>query len=357
MKRFLYVCLCAALLLGLAAPAFAADQDLVFTKDTTIGVTFVKYGNVTVKSGATLTIKHDSGFEITGALTVEPGAGLISDGEPVGQFNFSMKGRNASITGIPLYYRSRDDGEVKEIPGGWATIAAMDTWDWDGWCPAFKWNTQVKGWCLTVEMQDYMMGAPIYHSDRDKDVAERMTLKLNELGLFEGAGTNPDGSTNYALYRKGKRVEALVMLIRLLGKEEEALSGNWSHPFTDVDGWAQKYVGYAYEKGLTDGVSATRFGSNNEASMQMYYTFLLRALGQTGDDVWPEAFERAGAAGITSTDSDPYELCPNNFWRCDMVVASFRALEARCTDGRTLAEKLIAEGVFTEEQYVNSRFW
>ena len=48
MKRFLMLCLCMALLLGCAAPAFAADPDLVITQDKTISVTFVKYGNVTV---------------------------------------------------------------------------------------------------------------------------------------------------------------------------------------------------------------------------------------------------------------------------------------------------------------------
>ena len=355
MKKYLFVFLCIVLLLGCAAPAFAAYPDLVVTNDTTINPQFVKYGNITVKSGATLTIRCTAGFEIMGALTVEPGAALISDGEPPGSFNFAM-GRDASISGIPLYYVSKNDGFVKEIPDGWGHIAS-DAWNWDEWSTAFRWNTQVRGWCLASPMQDDWMGSPIYHSDRDKDTAERMTVKLNGLGLFEGAGTNPDGSTDYALYRKGKRVEALVMLIRLLGKEDEAMAGSWSHPFTDVPPWADKYVGYAYETGLTDGVSATRFGSDNEASMQMYYTFLLRALGQTGGDVWPQAFERADAAGITSKENDPYELCPFNFWRCDMVVSSFRALESRCTDGRTLAEKLIDEGVFTKDQYVNSRFW
>ncbi len=112
MKRVLAVCLCMVLLACSAAPAFAANKDLVVTKDTSINPSFVKYGNITVKSGATLTIKSTSGFEITGALTVEPGAALISDGEGKGQFNFAMKGRGSSISGIPLYFRSRDDGLV-----------------------------------------------------------------------------------------------------------------------------------------------------------------------------------------------------------------------------------------------------
>jgi len=349
MKRVLLVCLCLVLLvLGCATPAFAAYKDLVITKDTTINPQFTKYGNITVKSGATLTIRRTAGFEIMGALTVEPGAALISDGNPPGMFNFAI-GEGGSISGITLYYVSRDDGFVKEIPGGWATVA--------DWSRAFKWNTQVKGWCLAEAVQDSMVGNTIYHSERDRDVAVRMAAKLHELGLFKGTGTNADGSINYELYRRGERVEALVMLIRLLGKEDEALAGTWRHPFTDVDAWADKYVGYAYETGLTNGVAATRFGSHEDASMQMYLTFLLRALGQTGDSVWPEAFERAGAAGITSKDDDPFELCDFNFWRCDMVVASYRALRVRCTDGQTLAEKLIAGGVFTADQYDSARRW
>ena len=47
------------------------------------------------------------------------------------------------------------------------------------------------------------------------------------------------------------------MLIRVLGKEPAALKSDWTHPFTDVASWADKYVGYAYENVLTKGVSAT----------------------------------------------------------------------------------------------------
>ena len=46
------------------------------------------------------------------------------------------------------------------------------------------------------------------------------------------------------------------MLTRLLGAEKTALAGNWKHPFTDVPQWADKYVGWLYQNGLTKGVSA-----------------------------------------------------------------------------------------------------
>lgn len=49
------------------------------------------------------------------------------------------------------------------------------------------------------------------------------------------------------------RSEAVTMLVRLLGRENEALSGKWETPFTDVPAWAEPYVGLAYENGLTTG--------------------------------------------------------------------------------------------------------
>jgi hypothetical protein len=70
------------------------------------------------------------------------------------------------------------------------------------------------------------------------------------------------------------------MLIRLLGKEAEATGSYWWHPFTDVDDWASSYVGYAYQKGITNGISATKFGGGaTPSTAAQYVTFVLRALG------------------------------------------------------------------------------
>lgn len=46
---------------------------------------------------------------------------------------------------------------------------------------------------------------------------------LYELGLFRGTGTDKDGKPVYELGRTPTRAEALTLLIRLLGEEEEAL--------------------------------------------------------------------------------------------------------------------------------------
>ena len=69
------------------------------------------------------------------------------------------------------------------------------------------------------------------------------------------------------------RAEASVMLTRLLGAEKTALAGNWKHPFTDVPQWADKYVGWLYQNGLTKGVSATLYGSQRNVTCDQYCIF------------------------------------------------------------------------------------
>jgi len=177
--------------------------------------------------------------------------------------------------------------------------------------------------------------------------AEAKAAALKQLGLFKGVS-----DTDFALDRAPTRTEALIMLIRAMGKESEALSGTWSHPFTDVDSWADKYVGYGYEKGLTKGVSATEFGTGNAGS-DMYLTFMLRALGyddSKGDFTWDSPDTLAKAVGIL-----PDSVDTSNFLRADVAVVSWAALEADLKTGmQRLAKKLIAENVFTSDAYAQA---
>ena len=135
-----------------------------------------------------------------------------------------------------------------------------------------------------IPMSAYAAGNVTWSKDTNNSSESNIGIAMNsanglsQLRLFKGVGTFADGTVNFDLGRPATRVEALVMLIRLLGKEAEAEAGNWKHPFTDVPAWADKYVGYAYEKGLTKGSTATTFGTGN-ATAQMYLTFVLRALG------------------------------------------------------------------------------
>jgi len=86
----------------------------------------------------------------------------------------------------------------------------------------------------------------------NKSLEEKLANDLKQLGLFVGVS-----EYDFDLKRAPTRLESLAMLVRLLGKEDEAKNSNCSHPFTDVPSWADGYVGYAYENGLTKGVSGT----------------------------------------------------------------------------------------------------
>lgn len=180
---------------------------------------------------------------------------------------------------------------------------------------------------------------------RDTSLEETLASGLKSLGLFKGVS-----DTDFDLGREPSRAEALVMLIRVLGKESDALGGTWTHPFTDVASWADKYVGYAYQNGLTNGVSATLFGAGS-ASASMYLTFVLRALGYSdtngADFTWDDPYTLAENVGIL-----PGSVNLTAFWRADVVLISYAALPVTLKGSdQSLASKLIAAGVFTQQQY------
>jgi hypothetical protein len=149
-------------------------------------------------------------------------------------------------------------------------------------------------------------------------------------------------------------MEALGMLVRLLGKEAEALSGEWSDPFSDVPDWGAPYVGYAYEHGLTNGVADTLFGPQEQSNADQYLTFVLRAVGysdRNGQDFpWDEPDALARSAGIL-TDA----VRTDEFLRADVVLVSYAALFAEQKGGgAALSWLLYQSGAFTEEAFENA---
>ena len=181
---------------------------------------------------------------------------------------------------------------------------------------------------------------------RDTGYAEILAEELKELGLFRGVS-----DTDFDLDRAPSRLEALVMLIRILGEEDEAVNGNWNHPFEDVPTWADKYVGYAYAKGYSKGQSETIFGAG-EADAVTYMTFVLRALGYSdaegGDFKWDSPYMLAAGIGVINDSVDI-----EGFLRADVVIVSHTALSAYIKGTKeTLAQKLIASGNFTSDQYM-----
>ena len=168
------------------------------------------------------------------------------------------------------------------------------------------------------------------------DVAQEMKT----LGLFQGT------SAGFDLDRAPTRTEAAVMLVRLLGKENEAKAqysaGTVSNPFTDVPDWAKPYISWLYTNNLAKGVSDTVFGANGQCTAKMYCTFVLRALGYSdikGDFTFDEAEDLAEYLGIYDTD-----MVETTFLRDHAVAISYRALAASLNGTDTsLLEKLVAD--------------
>lgn len=174
-----------------------------------------------------------------------------------------------------------------------------------------------------------------------------MAVALYELGLFKGRDVYSNGTPNFALEYGAKRVEGLVMLIRLLGEEDEALAYEGDCPFTDVPDWAYKYVAYAYDKGYTNGTSSTTFSPYGALFGSDYATFVLRALGYddtAGDfDYW-YADNFAAKLGLVR-----YGEIGGYVDRDGCVKLSYTALGAKLKNSDlTLAEKLIQDGTLTE---------
>ena len=175
--------------------------------------------------------------------------------------------------------------------------------------------------------------------------AQKKADSLNTLGLFNGT------ENGYELDKPLTRLEALIMLIRLSGEEMDALypEEELTHPFTDSPDWedGSLYMAYGYHKGLTNGISATEFAPNAKATLQMYVTYVLRALGYTDSSagtIWDNWIYLGEHAGIL-----PESVDRNNFLRGDAVIISRAALDAnvRHTD-KTLKEVLVENYAISE---------
>ncbi len=104
---------------------------------------------------------------------------------------------------------------------------------------------------LALELAASLLAVPAAVSGSSSASTDRAD-KLVSLRLFQGTA---DG---YKLDNTLTRMQGLVMLIRLLSKEEEALSRKEVSPFTVLT-WARS----TRATGLTKGTSATTFIPNS----------------------------------------------------------------------------------------------
>ena len=169
---------------------------------------------------------------------------------------------------------------------------------------------------------------------------EHYADQLNSLGLFQGT------DAGYELDRAPTRSEAATMLVRLLGKEQQALQLEYTAPFTDLEGWEKPYVQYLYDNGLTTGASETTFEPLEACSAQMYTTFLLRALGYSDAEGQDFSYAQAVSFGESIGLVDDANCDQSNFLRDHVVAMSMSALgtAVQSDDDTVLLEQLVDEG-------------
>lgn len=201
---------------------------------------------------------------------------------------------------------------------------------------------------------DYQGQYAFSYSDRPDYNA--MAAALKSLHLFKGTFTGY--GEGFDLEAAPTRLQALIMFIRVLGEEEQALTWSGTTPFKDIEkgSQAEHYVGYAYEKGYTNGYTATSFKPAGAVNAYQYTEFVLRAMGYSSaaNKDLSDTLLRAVNAGVL-TDGDAAMLQSAAFLRAQLVYISYYALEADLPDGsQSLADRLMDLGVFTRDEWLGS---
>ena len=172
---------------------------------------------------------------------------------------------------------------------------------------------------------------------------------LSDLGLLTGTDAGFD------LDRPSTRGEAAAMLVRLLGKEAEALEA-WktdeaSFAFTDMDdaAWAKPYVNWLVKNSLAAGVTETTFAPRDTCSAQMAATLLLRALGYSdaegGDFSYFTAMSFAREKGVV----DLANCNEKDFQRDHLVAMCYTTLACQPKSGEAdLLSKLVTDGAIAD---------
>lgn len=187
-------------------------------------------------------------------------------------------------------------------------------------------------------------GAEIRHAAEPQYTA--LADALCSLGLFKGTGIG------YELERAPTRQEALVMLIRLLGEEADALACTEKTPFTDPPTWkdGMKYIAYGYSQGYTNGTSPKTFSPEAPSAAEQYLTFVLRSLGYRdgADFIWNTTSRDLALRLGLVTERELSAMDQSGFLRDHVVLFSFRALSAPMKDGTgSLGDRLVREGILT----------
>lgn len=319
--------------------------------------------NITVLSGKSLYIVPFS-REILGSFTGTAHIKIGGDAE-VSVLHGSMVGKDGMVAGdveieisgnahIKNFYGCTSDTTVNSYTFTWKS-GTIDLFEWVCHTASTKVLTKTNGAALYVSeavqaSEGYAAIAANFDTVEVLPVTEDSTAAygyaraLYTLGLAQGYDTT---GTNFGVFDNMTRLHTIVQVVRFLGVEEQVKAGTYEIPFTDVPAWAVNYVGYAYENGITKGISDTLFNPDGVSDEMTFLTYMLRAIGYSdadGDFVWNNPFALAKSVGMTENDA-----AGTSFNRGDAFTISWKTLSAAAKDGTTVSDKLMAAGVFTAD--------
>lgn len=210
---------------------------------------------------------------------------------------------------------------------------------------------------FTVTSPTAVMDYQGTYSFRESDTPDynAMARAIRTLHMFRG--TTIGYGEGFELEEPATRIQALIMFIRVLGEEEEALAWTGEIPFGDVLDWARPYVGYAYEKGYTNGTGPATFSPDMPATANQYTEFVLRAMGysSTANTDLSDTLVRAYSDDVLTGGEVEVLGSLGVFTRAELVYISYYALHAQLPDGETLAERLQDQEVFTAREWKDAK--
>ncbi len=145
------------------------------------------------------------------------------------------------------------------------------------------------GICLLLVLL-LVLPVSAYDKERESEAISRLEI----FGLIKGNGED------LALNQYLTREQALVILTRLMGEEEQALANKEIPDFTDLppNDWATPYIAYALNRGWIKGVSDNQFGYGRAVIAKDYTAMIYRALGRDNTVEYDLFFDHATKNGL-----------------------------------------------------------
>jgi hypothetical protein len=190
---------------------------------------------------------------------------------------------------------------------------------------------------VVLVMTFIILGSAAFGANEIKNQDKAEVLK--RMQLFQGT------NKGYELDKAFTRAQGAVMLLRLLGWDDEAAKYDGKLAFADVkkSHWAAKFIFYANSKGLVRGVTNAKFAPDENMNGSQFIALTLRALGYMNAEPG-KALELAETSGLLEGKDAERLIGKKIFLRDDMVVIAYSALITKMNNSdKTLLQKLVED--------------